>query len=233
MPGRRHLESCAMMRTIAARVRPHQGVRPTRHADRRAARHTQSSTADERGARVALSRTARNLDELAALLKERHARVMEGRPDKSPGRFKTIKNQAGIKVFVAPDQLSCTLARGFELLTSLSDSFHRAVFMMFLVSEVHPFVDGNGRVARIMMNAELVVAGERRIIVPSVFRSNYLSGLKAISQGGITKTLIKSLDFLQRYPLGSDFSTYDRARRQSETTNAFVEGDEGVRPELP
>ena len=28
--------------------------------------------------------------------------------------------------------------------------------MMFLVSEVHPFVDGNGRIARIMMNAELV-----------------------------------------------------------------------------
>ena len=32
--------------------------------------------------------------------------------------------------------------------------------MMFLVSEVHPFADGNGRAARIMMNAELVAAGE-------------------------------------------------------------------------
>jgi fido (protein-threonine AMPylation protein) len=35
--------------------------------------------------------------------------------------------------------------------------------MMFLISEVHPFADGNGRIARIMMNAELVAAGEERI----------------------------------------------------------------------
>ena len=79
--------------------------------------------------------------------------------------------------------------------------------MMFLVSEVHPFVDGNGRVARIMMNAEIVAAGERRIIVPTIFRSNYLSGLKALSHIGITRTLIRALDFLQRYTLAIDFST--------------------------
>jgi len=30
--------------------------------------------------------------------------------------------------------------------------------MMFLVSEVHPFLDGNGRIARVMMNAELILA---------------------------------------------------------------------------
>ena len=28
--------------------------------------------------------------------------------------------------------------------------------MQFLISEVHPFDDGNGRLSRIMMNAELV-----------------------------------------------------------------------------
>jgi Fic family protein len=28
--------------------------------------------------------------------------------------------------------------------------------MMFLVCEVHPFDDANGRLARVMMNAELV-----------------------------------------------------------------------------
>jgi Fic family protein len=40
--------------------------------------------------------------------------------------------------------------------------------MMFLVSEAHPFVDGNGRLARIMMNAEFVVAGERRVVFLTV-----------------------------------------------------------------
>ena len=30
------------------------------------------------------------------------------------------------------------------------------IFMMFMISEIHPFLDGNGRLARVMMNAELV-----------------------------------------------------------------------------
>ena len=33
---------------------------------------------------------------------------------------------------------------------------------MFLISEVHPFDDGNGRIARVMMNAELVSAADVR-----------------------------------------------------------------------
>jgi len=31
----------------------------------------------------------------------------------------------------------------------------RALLAMFIVSEVHPFIDGNGRLARLVMNAEL------------------------------------------------------------------------------
>ena len=65
---------------------------------------------------------------------------------------------------------------------------------------VHPFVDGNGRGARIMMNADLVCAAERRIIVPTIHLSSYLGGLKARSQNGVTRTLIRALDFLQRLP---------------------------------
>ena len=40
------------------------------------------------------------------------------------------------------------------MMASLDDPIARAIYMMFLVSEVHPFDDGNGRMARIMMNAE-------------------------------------------------------------------------------
>ena len=108
---------------------------------------------------------------------------------------------------------------------------------MFLVSEVHPFVDGNGRVARTMMNAEFVAAGKRRIIVPTIFRSNYLSGLKVLSQSRVTNTLIRALDFLQRYTLAIDFSTYEAAKEQLDVTNAFLDPQvadaEGVRLRLP
>ena len=60
------------------------------------------------------------------------------RLDKSPGGFKTKENQTGNTVFVAPDLVNGTLELGFEFLQGFGEPFHRAVFMMFLVSEVHP-----------------------------------------------------------------------------------------------
>ncbi len=52
---------------------------------------------------IEMSRTPRSIEELTTLLKNRHARIMEGRPDKAPGRFKTDANRAGSTVFVTPE----------------------------------------------------------------------------------------------------------------------------------
>jgi hypothetical protein len=184
-----------------------------------------------------MSRLPRNFDELARLLKNRHARIMEGRPDKGPGRFKADSNRAGSTLFVAPELVEGTLAKGFEIYRGLTSPLHRAIFMMFLVSEVHPFADGNGRVARIMMNAELVAAGESRIIVPTVYRNNYLMALKALSQNGITGALVRTMDFAQRYTAAVDFAELDRARFILDRTHAFADPNEadaaGVRLMLP
>jgi hypothetical protein len=184
-----------------------------------------------------MRRIPTTFEQFIETLRSRHGRVMEGRPDKAPGAFKATQNRAGDTLFVMPELVLGTLARGFDLLRSLPDPFQRAVFMMFLVNEVHPFVDGNGRVARIMMNAELVAAGERRLVVPTVFRSNYLTGLKGLSHNAVTRTLIRSLDFLQRYTLAIDFSTLAGAQEQLEETNAFRDPQqadaEGVRLVLP
>ncbi len=76
-----------------------------------------------------------------------------------------------------------------------------------------------------------------RVIVPTVFRSNYLSGLKALSHNSVTRMLIRSLDFLQRYTLAVDFSTLVIAQEQLEATNAFRDAQQadadGVRLVLP
>ena len=184
-----------------------------------------------------MSRLPRTLDELTTLLKSRHARIMEGRPDKAPGRFKADPNRAGATLFVAPELVEGTLAKGFEIYRGLSSPLHRAMFIMFLVSEVHPFADGNGRVARVMMNAELVAAGENRIIVPAIYRNDHLTALKALSQNGITGALVRTLDFAQRYTAAVDFSEFDRARFVLDRTHAFTDPNEadaaGVRLVLP
>jgi hypothetical protein len=184
-----------------------------------------------------MSRLPRSSTELIALLKSRHARIMEGRPDKGPGRFKAEPNRAGSTTFVTPELVEGTLAKGFEIYRGLTSPLHRAIFMMFLISEVHPFADGNGRVARIMMNAELVAAGENRIIVPTVYRNNYLIALKALSQNGIMGALVRVIDFAQKYTAAVDFSDLDRARSILERTHAFADPNEadaaGIRLVLP
>lgn len=173
-----------------------------------------------------MSRVPRTFDAFVDLLRARHARIMEGRPDKNPGEFKTLENRAGNTIFVAPDMVLGTLEKGFEFAQALGEPFQRATFMMFLVSEVHPFADGNGRVARVMMNSELVAGGEERIIIPTAYRTDYLGALKAISRNGHTTPVIRMLDHAQGYTHSIDWSTLDRARAMLEETNAFA-GDEG------
>jgi hypothetical protein len=184
-----------------------------------------------------MARLPRNFEELQTLLRTRHAVVMEGRPSKAPGAFKIEPNRAGSTVFVAPELVDGTLAKAFELYRGLAVPLHRAIFMMAIVAEVHPFSDGNGRTARLMMNAELVAAGECRIIVPAVYRNYYLAALKAFSHNGNPGALLRVMDFAHRYTVSVDFSRIERARLILDGTHAFADPDEadaaGTRLTMP
>lgn len=160
-------------------------------------------------------------DELIALVKKRHAILMQGRPAMHPGEFKTEPNRAGSTFFVAPELVEGTLRQGFKWLQALRTPFQRAVFMMFLIAEVHPFADGNGRAARIMMNAELINANEARIIIPTIFRNNYLTALKALTHNGQAEPLIRTLDFAQKYTAHIDWHAFKKAKQILTKTHAF------------
>jgi len=102
-----------------------------------------------------------------------------------------------------------------------------------VVSEVHPFDDGNGRLARIMMNAELQAAGQTRTIVPTVFRDDYLGSLRRISRQEDPSVLIKALRFANDWTARIDFSDFDGARNQMAATNAFEVAEDGIRLLMP
>jgi len=172
-----------------------------------------------------MSTLPRDFEEFLTLLRRRHATVMQARPDKNPGEFKSKVNRAGHTVFVEPELMMGTLEQGFEFFQGLSEPLQRAMFMMILVSEVHPFVDGNGRAARIMMNAELVAAGQERIIIPTAYRTDYMGALKVLSRNHHTDPVIRMLDYAQRYTHAIDWSNLDQARRELEKTGAFAEGE--------
>lgn len=167
-----------------------------------------------------------SFDDFLDGLGRRHRHLMAARPEADPGRLKEVSNRAGTYVFVAPNEVVGTLRRGWELLDSLGDPFGRAVMAMFVVAEVHPFRDGNGRLARLVMNAELSAAGQSRIIVPTVYRGEYLSALTALSANRRPDAIERVLGFAQRWTAQIDFGDLAGARRQLELTNALV--DPGV-----
>jgi hypothetical protein len=181
--------------------------------------------------------TPQTAEEFETVLRARHARVMAGRPEKLPGSYKKRANRAGSSEFVDPALVAGTLRHGFDIGNPLSSPFERAVYLMFLVSEVHPFADGNGRVARIMMNAELVAGGEVRAVIPIVYRANYLSALKAATHTGHFGALIKTLSFARRYTAQVDFTDRQSAEGDLRRTNALRDAgeaeDAGIRLLLP
>jgi len=169
----------------------------------------------------------KNHAELFELLKIRHAELLSARKEKEPGKFKRKLNRAGNTVFVHPDLVEGTLIKGFELYEMLKPGIARAIFMMFLIAEVHPFLDGNGRIARIMMNAELVNVGECRIIIPTVYREDYLSTLRRLSRDRDENPYIRMLQRAQDFTASIDFSDYKNAILQLQKCNAFLDSSEG------
>ena len=176
---------------------------------------------------MAVSVAAGDADAFIALLREHHARMLGERPEVRPGEFKTEPNRAGETVFVAPDLVRGTLQRGFEMMRALTDPFALAAFVTFLIAEVHPFTDGNGRVARVFMNAELAAAGETRVLIPIVYRDDYLLALRALSRQRRPAAFVAMLDRAQRFAAELDFRALPRVTESLTACNAFLEPGEG------
>ena len=119
----------------------------------------------------------------------------------------------------------------------METAFERAAFLLFFIGEVHPFADGNGRLARIMMNAELVSRDEERVVIPTVFRGDYLAAMRALTHNGVTDSLIRMLDYAQRWTAAVEWRSVETTARQLASCHAFLDSDaaerEGLRLRLP
>jgi hypothetical protein len=123
-------------------------------------------------------------DEFIGWLQRVNAMVLQARKGRHPGEWKTEANQAGSTLFVLPELVPETLRKAWAMMPLLGQPMQRALFAMFVVSETHPFTDGNGRTSRLLMNAFLSQREQCRIIIPTVFREDYLLSLKAMSHQG-------------------------------------------------
>lgn len=177
--------------------------------------------------RQEMSKTPTTADELISILQYRHKILLSARIDKTPGLFKDRNNFAGQTSFVDFNLVRGTLIKSFDFYQAISHPFARAAYMMFVISEVHPFLDGNGRIARVMMNAELVANEQSKIIIPTVFRDDYLGVLRKLTRQQETAPYIRML--LRAFQFSSNVfaDNMDEMQRYLEDCNAFLEHTEG------
>ena len=147
----------------------------------------------------------RSAEDFLYWLRSVNALVMQKRADKRPGEWKDKPNQAGNTLFVAPELVPGTLREGFERIQALAHPLARAMMMMFVVAEVHPFLDGNGRTARLAMNCMLSSEKFSRIVIPTIYREDYLLPLKALSHNLNPQPLMTSLTRIQRWSAAFDY----------------------------
>ncbi|MCR4431366.1 MAG: Fic family protein [Tepidanaerobacteraceae bacterium] len=79
------------------------------------------------------------------------------------------------------EQIGVEMAKLFQWAASERNKYHPVQFAAQLHKRfvfIHPFIDGNGRVARLLMNTALIQDGYMPAIIPPVLRHEYISLLE-------------------------------------------------------
>lgn len=161
------------------------------------------------------------------IMQYRHSVILSARPSKNPGQFKHKNNFAGNTPFVDFKDVKGTLKKGFDYYVALRHPFAKAVYMMFMVSEVHPFLDGNGRIARIMMNAELSATNQSKIIIPTVFRDDYMGALRRLTRQSDAETYIRMMQRANEFSKNVHDEDMEQMEGYLKECDAFKEHNEG------
>ncbi len=167
-------------------------------------------------------------EEFLKILQYRHQILLEARKSKKPGQFKNKNNKAGDTHFVDFNLVRGTLIRGFDYYRALNNPFAKAAYIMFMISEIHPFLDGNGRIARVMMNAELAKEKQTKIIIPTVYRDDYLGALRRLTRKKDPIVYVKMLQRAQEFSSTIKANDMNEAELHLEACNAFKEHDQAI-----
>ena len=126
------------------------------------------------------------------------------------GKYKTINNRVGGRSTPYPEKAKGLYKDLFKELPSISDPVKRAVKLHLATVIIHPWQDGNGRTARLLMNFELVKNGHGHIQISKNNKDVYFKAIRsAIDDKSIkpferyiyelgNRTYEKKIDFLDQ-----------------------------------
>lgn len=83
-----------------------------------------------------------------------------------------------------PEALRDAMPVLFDMLKTEKDAWVRAVLGHFIFTFIHPYMDGNGRMGRFLMNLMLASGGYRWTIIQKEIRDKYMSALERASVQG-------------------------------------------------
>ncbi len=95
-----------------------------------------------------------------------------------------------------PKDVRETMPVLFELLNNETEASVRAVLGHFIFVYIHPYIDGNGRMARFIFNAMLASGGYPWTVIPLEMRDEYMTSLEIASVENNIEPFSKLLGYL-------------------------------------
>lgn len=121
-------------------------------------------------------------------LRQIHALVLKGIDDEEAGRYRRGQVRISGSEYVPPDAVAVPgLMREFVMWLNgeakAMSSVERAALAHFRLVDIHPFADGNGRTARLLMNLILIQQGYPPAVVRHEERLAYYTALDQAHAG--------------------------------------------------
>ena len=150
-----------------------------------------------------------------------HARILRGIADRHAGRYRDVTVMISGSSVVLPNPFKVPeLMEEFIQWLTTTKTLHPvdlAAQAHYRLVTIHPFIDGNGRTARLLMNLILINHGYPPAIISKRDRLAYISSLEKAQLGGtlddylkiITKAVDRSLDIYLKAIKGEDLTPVD------------------------
>lgn len=124
-----------------------------------------------------------------------HAMILRGIDDANAGRYRSIPVRiSGSRVVLPnPAKVSALMSEFFRDLLAMSESHpvEIAAEAHYRLVTIHPFIDGNGRTARLLMNLILLQNGYPPALIRTRDRIPYLKSLEKAQLGGSKEDYLK------------------------------------------